>query len=284
MAILFYYELCLMFLTLVIVNFAPNIHQKSKVGIITLTTDKGYSSPEVSIMKFQLELLIKNVKVVDLYHEIEPFDFKQAALVLDYLIDEFPAKSIHIVLVDTAYSNHKRWLVKEFKNSYILSADNGLLPILEADNFENIKAPIIEDFNFSPFHDLSLVAHKLIIDHHFYESLPLAESVIAYHIQPLSYIDDVLKGEIIYIERHGNLVTNISHEIFEKYRNGRKYRIVVTRHDKHTTLQKNYSDVGHTDMVCKFNRLGRLEIALNRENASQLLGLKIGKPVIVEFY
>lgn len=273
-----------MFLTLVIVNFAPNIHQKSKVGIITLTTDKGFSSPEVSIMKFQLGLSIQNSTVVDLYHEIEPLNFKQAALVIDYLLNEFPAKSVHIAIVDSLYANHKRWLVREYKNSYILSADNGLLPLLDEENFDKIKAPFLEDFNYTPFHDLALIAKKIVSDDGYYNTLPVAENVVSYQIKPLIYDENVLKGEIIYIERQGNLVTNISEDIFEKYRNGRKYRIVVTRHDKHTTIQKNYSDVGYTDMVCKFNRLGKLEIALNRENASQLLGLKVGKPVIVEFY
>lgn len=134
-----------MFLTLVIVNFAPNIHQKSKVGIIALTTDKGFSSPEVSIMKFQLAgLSIQNSTVVNYYHEIEPLNFKQAALVIDYLINEFPAKSVHIAIVDSLYANHKRWLVREYKNSYILSADNGLLPLLDEENFDKIKAPVLK--------------------------------------------------------------------------------------------------------------------------------------------
>ncbi|MBI3232789.1 MAG: SAM-dependent chlorinase/fluorinase, partial [Bacteroidetes bacterium] len=254
------------------------------VAVINLISDKGIHSPEVSIMKLKLKLLFPDSLISDLTHEISSLDFLQAARVLKYFYTDYPSNTIHLCLVDAEYQLHKKWLVAHHQHSYIIAPDNGLLPAMGIDVSE-IKEPQNISLTKNVFTDFTEIAQQLLNPNYF-DQIPAIESVVKYDHETVSYKDSTLKGIIVYIDRQGNLITDISQEIFEKFREGRRFRIIVTRHDRHEKIEKNYSDVGleQKEIVCRFNRLNRLEIALNRENASQLLGLKYGKWVMIEFY
>lgn len=261
-----------------------NIVKNYKVAVINLISDKGMHSPEVSIMKLKLNLLFPDLLVSDLSHEINSLDFLQAARMLRYFYADYPSNTIHMCLVDAEYQLHKRWLVAHHQHAYIIAPDNGMLPAMGI-QLSEIKEPQPISLTKNAFSDFVEIAQQLLNPNYF-DQLPAIEHIVKYEHEMVSYQDNTLKGIIIYIDKQGNLITDISQEIFEKYREGRRYRIIVTRHDRHEKIEKNYSDVGleQKEIVCRFNRLNRLEIALNRENASQLLGLKYGKWVMIEFY
>ena len=60
------------------------------MSIITLTTDLGNKDHSVSSIKAAIFNQLDNVKIVDITHEIEPFNIQQAAYVLRSCYKEFP--------------------------------------------------------------------------------------------------------------------------------------------------------------------------------------------------
>lgn len=255
------------------------------MAVIALTSDKGSGKPESNIMAMRLRLSFPEHTIVSVTEDIKAHDVVQAADTIKYFRDEFPVGTIHIAWVDTETTLHKRWLVAMGHQGYLITPDNGLIPAM--------GIPFDKIFEYSPEQGESVPDTLIFLIQQCQPNTKLSiypGDLLAYPSQFLQgdyeFVDQILRGRIIYIDQFGNLVTSISKSIFNEYASGKRFEIILTRHDKHRSIQKNYSDkeIGAPGLVCRFNRLGRLEIALNRENASQLLGLRIGKPVMIEFY
>ena len=107
-----------------------------------------------------------------------------------------------------------------------------------------------------------------------------------------------IKGNVIYIDHFGNVVTNISKKQFLDVAKGRPYEIVMkTKNIK--TILPNYSSIATNEKyaiknyegekLALFNEAGFLEIAIFRSNpskigsASSLLGLSYRDVVLIQF-
>ena len=98
-----------------------------------------------------------------------------------------------------------------------------------------------------------------------------------------------LVGEVIYIDRFGNLITNIERNVFHAIKNNRDFTIQLPRGKKVQNIHKTYNDVKECEIVALFNSSQLLEIAINRADknaksgASTLLGIKEGDQIIINF-
>jgi S-adenosylmethionine hydrolase len=97
-----------------------------------------------------------------------------------------------------------------------------------------------------------------------------------------SYSSNVINGIVIHIDHFENAITNISEELFEKVAAGRAFNLTVKRTNINK-ISKLYSDVKEIVPLALFNAAGMLEIALNRSNASGLLGIEKNDTVLIEF-
>lgn len=253
--------------------------------VITLTSDKGSGTPETSIMEMRLRRQFSGHTVISLSHSIEPHQIVQAGDLIKYFLPEFETETIHIAWVDSETAMYKRWLIGCLPETYIIAPDNGLIP--------GLFLSCHQIFEYYPPQEESVPNTMIHLVRKCLEPSGLekaSDNLLTYPPQFASgdyeYADQILRGRIVYIDILGNLVTSISKNIFNRHASGRKFEIILTRHEKHHQIQTHYSDkdLMTSGMVCRFNRLDRLEIALNRESAAQLLGLRIGKPVMIEFY
>ncbi|MBK9457299.1 MAG: SAM-dependent chlorinase/fluorinase [Bacteroidetes bacterium] len=92
-----------------------------------------------------------------------------------------------------------------------------------------------------------------------------------------------MRASIIYIDRFGNLITNVTKSQFEKIRDGRNFVINYKRNEELREISGTYSEVPEGERLCLFNSSGNLEIAINKGNASQLLGLHLDNMIQIEF-
>ena len=93
---------------------------------------------------------------------------------------------------------------------------------------------------------------------------------------------NLLKGKIIFNDAYGNLITNISKQIFDEFTDGRKFEIILRQHDRRKYISNHINEVVEGEIAAVFNSFNLLEIGLNRENAVKLLGMKTGMDVMVE--
>src|SRR6202165_3701023 len=80
---------------------------------ITLTTDFGTSDHFVGVMKGVILGIAPRARIVDITHEIRPFEIADGAFTIAQAWRYFPKKTIHIVIVDPGVGSARRPLLAE---------------------------------------------------------------------------------------------------------------------------------------------------------------------------
>lgn len=243
--------------------------------ILTLTTDIGLDDYIVGAIKGQVLSFEPDSVIVDINHQISPFNLLQAAYIAGSAIPHFPEGSFHIILVNTFDIEHKQLLIAKHEGQYIACPDNGLLTLITGTKPKELVAlPVTNEntlgltehlvYAFSRLHRGAIFEHLGVEPIAFNEKYPLRST-----IGP-----DWIEGQIVYIDRFENVVVNIKKEEFEEQRNGRKFKITFTRNEMITKLSSHYNNVLPGEKLAWFNSAGYLEIAINRGNMAGMFGLQ----------
>ena len=98
--------------------------------LLTLTSDIGQQDFLIGAVKGQLLQRIETFTLVDISHNLSPFNYPQAAYVCRNAIKNFPAGTFHLILVNLFDERPEHMLLAEHNGHYIGCADNGLLTIV----------------------------------------------------------------------------------------------------------------------------------------------------------
>ena len=273
--------------------------------IVTLTTDFGHKDFSVSVIKGALIQQISNVTIIDISHEISPYNPSETAYILKNAFRSFPNGSIHIIGVESEWTPENSHLVMEFEEHYFISSDNGVLSLIK------------EDLNASKIVEINI--HKKVIST--FPVLDVFINVAAHiarngklevigksitEIKELTNIKPVINkdnnqilGSVIYIDNYGNLVTSIKESLFHEVGKSRDFTIFA-RNVKFKKIYKSYSQAINFKLpkgkreedgkkIALFNTAGHLELAVYKSNpqtiggAGSLFGLGYRDPVTVQF-
>ena len=97
------------------------------MSLITLTTDFGTKDHFVGAVKGAILSQLSDAKIVDISHEISPFNIAEAAYILKNSYKSFPVGTIHIIGVDSELNPENKHLVVKFEGQYFICADNGIM-------------------------------------------------------------------------------------------------------------------------------------------------------------
>ncbi|MBU2650546.1 MAG: SAM-dependent chlorinase/fluorinase [Bacteroidetes bacterium] len=231
--------------------------------------------------------LLPEVNVVDISHEVSPFNIKEAAYIFRNAWQYFPEGTVHILGVDTEESDNQAHVVIKNKGHFFIGADNGIFSLIfneVPDECRELQVMQDSDYFTFPTRDRFVkTAVHLVKGESMDELGPIHGRLLERSLFNPVIETDAIKGVAIYIDRYENVITNITREVFEKVRKGRKCKIVI-RGEVIPQISESYSDVNFSFPVALFGSNGHLEIALNRGNAGGLLGLNIDSSVRVEFF
>ncbi len=273
--------------------------------IITLTTDFGTKDHFVGAVKGSIYNELKEVRVVDISHQITPFSITETAYILKNAYRHFPAGTIHIVGVDSEISQENKPIAIQMDGQYFISCDNGILSMITNEiNPEKIVEITIqnsEDNNFAILGVFIKVACHIarggmleVIGKR------ITDIKTIYEIQPqVNEEQNQIVGSIIYIDNFGNVISNIAKSIFHNIGKGRTFEIVA-RNYKFTKIYEQYNDIVDFSVpvdkrqddgkrLALFNSSDFLEISMYRSNlktvggASSLLGLNYRDNITVRF-
>jgi S-adenosylmethionine hydrolase len=274
------------------------------MSIITLTTDFGLKDHFVGALKGKLYSEYPDAKIVDISHNIDPFNIAEASYILGAACSSFPNGTVHIVGVDIELNIENQHLAIEWNKQFFIGADNGILSILTNKTIaDQIFAINIHDRFPNEPTDIDIFVKVAC---HIAKGGTL--NVIGKKIDSLKQITDlqttlsedgkILKGIVNYIDHYGNAVTNISKKIFEENLKGRSFQINFKNKNLKTIFAK-YSDIGNSgkypltyyasSMLAVFNEAGFLEIAIFKSNpatvgsANSLLGLNYRDIISITF-
>jgi S-adenosyl-L-methionine hydrolase (adenosine-forming) len=246
--------------------------------LLTLTSDIGSRDYLVSAIKAQLLQINPEFQIIDISHNIPPFNYPQAAYICRSAIKNFPPFTYHIILVNMFDSKPEQLLLAYHKDQYLLCADNGLLTmILEEKPELVIGIPLDKLAVKNTFYcttTMGKAVNQLVNGESILNiGLPDTTYVEKHHLRPL-LDNNWIEGQIIFIDNFENVIVNITREQFEEQRKGRSFRIVFKRDEMIDHISESYADASEGEKLALFNSAGYLEIAINKGNAAGLFGLK----------
>ena len=247
--------------------------------IVTLTTDWNKSDYYIGAVKATILASYPDTIFVDISHNIDQFNWQQAGFVLRSLADEFPADTIHIIGVGSEPNDGERVAVAKYHGQYFIGTDNGTLGIIFDGNPEQMISVDIgfnnEDCCFVEKNVFAQIA-KFIIAQKDISLLGESKEDVVRNTEAVPIVNERgIVGRVIYIDSYGNAITNISKDLFESTIGDKKIEILINSYKhKAEKISLSYKDVHSSDIVCIFNSLGLLEIALRDGSAKNLLGLR----------
>src|SRR5580700_9503127 len=99
-------------------------------GLITLTTDFGTADHFVGAMKGVMLSIAPRARIVDITHEIGPYEVNEAAFVIAQAWSYFPKGTIHVIVVDPGVGSARRPILAEAGGQYFIAPDNGVLSMI----------------------------------------------------------------------------------------------------------------------------------------------------------
>ena len=275
------------------------------MNFITLTTDFGYKDFSIAITKANIYNSIKDVIIVDISHQISPFNNTEAAYILKNSYKSFPQGSIHIIGVESELTPENSHLVMSFDNHFFIGANNGIFSLIT----ESLKPDKIVEINIHnsiistfPMIDVFVKVAKHIVSNGSLDVIgkEIKEIKQLTEIKPvINQKKDQILGSVIYIDNYGNVITNITKKIFNEIGKSRPFTIEARR-IKFKKIYSSYSQAIDYSIKRKkreedgkklalFNSAEHLELAIYKSNpetvgsANSLFGLNYRDPITIFF-
>lgn len=257
-----------------------------KDRIITLTTDFGYQDPFAGVVKGAILMINPLVNIVDLTHGIRPQDIREAALIISMNYNFFPVGTIHIVVVDPGVGSIRRPVIVIADNHYFIGPDNGIFSGIYNNKSEKMQViHVTADHYFlkkgsSTFHARDVFAP---IGAYLSTGVNLnnfGEAITDYVKIPLPIStkkDNSIRGEVIFIDRFGNAITNIKSGEIDRLRNlNTSAAQKVLLKDKEVLFKDYYSQAEDKEVHSLINSSGLLEFFVYMGSASSEFEISIG--------
>lgn len=257
--------------------------------IITLTTDFGLKDGYVGSVKGAILSIDPQAQLIDICHEIPSFAIEEGAFVLGATYRTFPSGTIHLCVVDPGVGGKRRAIVVRTKDYFFVGPDNGIFSyifaheksyqVIEIKNPKYWRHPVS-----STFHARDIFGP---VAAHLSRGISLKQigSFIS-NPKRFSFARPVMtqkeiKGEIVYIDKFGNFMTNIP----KKYLKNSQWEFAKIKVKGRVIqgLTSHYGDVKAGSWAALFSSSDLLEIAVNQGNGQNDLKLKKGVPVSIKF-
>ncbi len=253
--------------------------------VIALLTDFGNKDWFVGTMKAVILRINPNVNIIDITHDIPPQDTRQAGFVLWNAYKYFPDKTIFVCVVDPGVGSERKIIAVETQKYIFIASDTGLLDFVLSE-VDVLRAVYVENRNYF-LEDISMTFHGRDIfapvSAYISRGVDLSElgSVADLKYLRKMFVDvlstDKYEGEVVYIDRFGNLITNLK-RIKEFDGKVRIKDLIIEK------MSRNYSEVKLGQAVALINSSGLVEIGIRNGNASEVLGVKCGEKVFLKVY
>jgi S-adenosylmethionine hydrolase len=255
--------------------------------IITLTTDFGTKDGCAGAVRGVIKRINPEAEVVDITHQIEPFDVLGGAFALSNFYGYFPPGSIHLAVVDPGVGGQRQPLLIKSEDFFFVGPDNGLFSfVFQNERITEIIVPSTKKYFLggpsSTFHARDIfapVAAYLSVGVDPKEFGKTAKECYKLVIPEPELSNRGLLGEIIHIDGFGNLVTNIGAELLER----KKIAKVAVGKRQIKRIARSYFDIPEGEVGALAGSSGLLEIAANQGSAQSILKSRIGAAVKITF-
>jgi hypothetical protein len=251
-------------------------------------TDFGTRDYFAGVMKAVIHSIAPRARVIDITHDLDPYEIGPARFALAQSWKYSPPGTIHVCVVDPGVGSARRPIVVGAEGHLFVGPDNGifsdlvLMPGSWARHLSNEKYHLKQVS--STFHGRDIFAP---VAAHIAAGVPLSK------LGPR--IDDAVRittgvpmrtgkrfwlGEIAWVDRFGNLITNFPIAEFAQIYH-RPFNLKAGFSNL-SALAPNYASGQPGEAILLVGSSGNLEVAVNQGSAAKKLGLAAGSPVELE--
>lgn len=255
--------------------------------LIAMLTDFGLKDWFVGTMKGVILGINPSAKIVDISHDISPQNVMEASYVLKSSSSYFPDRTIFLVVIDPGVGSNRKAIIVKTSSFLYVGPDNGVLSGI----YRQEEAEVIEITNkayFLPEISNTFQGRDIFAPVSAYLSMGVPPCLMGTKIdsiktieamKPSIYDNKTVCGSIIYIDRFGNLITNLCEDFFADH--GIDYKSISIKGNIINGLSNSYSEKPPGGLLAIKGSSGYIEISVNQGNAGELLQAGTGDKVIV---
>ncbi len=257
--------------------------------IITLTTDYGTNDHLVGTMKGVILKINPDVTIVDITHNVTPYDLLDGAMAIGSAYSYFPPKTVHVVVVDPGVGTERRPLLVSVQNQYFIAPDNGVLSmVFEREDNVVVRHANVEHYYLSPvsktFHGRDVFSPVAAWLTKGWQTASMGDEITDYKkfsMPKPKAADGGMKGVVLRVDAFGNLITNFraEHLAANAEENG-NFQMQLGSHTV-SKLVDTFARGAAGEPIAYIGSSGFIEIGINKGSAARSLALGRGTPVVL---
>ena len=256
--------------------------------VVALLTDFGTRDHYAGTLKGVVLSVCPDATLVDIGHDIPAHDVVAGALELAACYRYFPHGTIFLVVVDPGVGSARRGIAADIGDYRFVAPDNGVLSavfremppkrVVELTERKYSRPTISRTFEgrdrFAPAAGFLAKGVPMV---------SLGRTITNYHAinLPRPIVTAVeLSGEVVRVDRFGNLISNIDRKTFEQFASAGEIAVVAGGRDV-SQIVATYADAPVGELCALFGSTDHLEIAINAGDAAASLRLDRGAAIKV---
>jgi S-adenosylmethionine hydrolase len=250
---------------------------------VTFLSDYGLGDEFVGIVKSVIRQLAPGVDVVDLTHDIQPFDVRAAALTLARSV-QYVCPGIILAVVDPGVGTDRRAVAIEVLDgrAVFVGPDNGLFAAAVTMVGGAERAVVLDD----PRHHLGGAGPTFDgrdvfapVAAHLCRGVPLEElgtpvstASLMPGMMPLTRLEgDELLCEVLWIDRYGNAQLNVDPDELDGW--GDRIGVSVGARTRTARRARTFADVATAELGLIEDSYGLMALVADRTSAAEMLSL-----------
>jgi S-adenosylmethionine hydrolase len=255
--------------------------------VVALLTDFGTRDHYAGTMKGVVLGICPDVTLVDISHELPAHDVLAGALELAASYRYFPPGTIFLVVVDPGVGSTRHGIAAEAGDYKFVAPDNGVLTAVLDEHPPKRVVELTERRYARPTVSRTFEGRDRFAPAAAWLAKGIELAALGRSAAPLQRLEipqpradaDLIEGQVLRVDRFGNLITNIDRKTFEKLGGG-TLDIRVGTHQV-SKVVSTYADASRGEICALFGSTDHLEIAANGASAAVQLGLDRGALVHV---
>jgi S-adenosyl-L-methionine hydrolase (adenosine-forming) len=258
--------------------------------IITLTTDFGANDHLVGSVKGVILNINPAARIVDINHNVVPYDILDGALTLGNAYKYFPPRTIHVIVVDPGVGTDRRPLLVSGEKQFFVAPDNGVLSMIFEREACTVRHITAQHYFLNPvsstFHGRDIFAPTAAWLSKAFQTEAFGEVITdfaRFSLPKAKSTGEAVKGVVLRVDAFGNLMTNLTAEEVPigVLDNGGPIKLAVNGKQVQRFAQ-TFAEGSPGEPIAILGSSGYVEIAVNRGNAARTLGANRGAEVTLD--
>ena len=257
--------------------------------IITLTTDFGTSDHLVGSMKGVILNINPAARIVDLNHSVVPYDILDGALSLANSYKFFPARTVHVIIVDPGVGTERRPILVTGEKHFFVAPDNGVLSMIYERETCTVRHITAEHYFLNPisptFHGRDIFAPTAAWLSKTFQTEAFGEAItdfVRFTMPKAKTTGQAVKGVVLRVDAFGNLMTNLTAEDLPGGALGEGAIKLAVNGKPVVKFAQTFASGNPAEPIAMLGSAGYIEIAVNRGSAARTLGVNRGAEVTLD--